>query len=477
MRENEPGTNHEAVKMRTLVLDVAAAEFPRHLERLRAHIMQPSVCTQPAQIQAMLTRLSEEVHALAGSVNIVPTKGMPILVAKWHSHTRRTVLVHCMYDTVAADEADWVVPPFSASRTTLEGVGECIIGRGAEDTKGPYTAILNAIASYQAAKVDLPVNILLVMEGSELGSAGITEFVLEHADELRQCDAVYFPWHTERVDRTAVVWLGAKGLVTLKLRVRGGEWGGPAHFDLHGSHANWVASPVDRLVRALADMKSPDGDIAIAGFYDGRSEPSLRERQLVRELSARIDEGKLLTDLGVRRLKQATLAEAIAAYCFKAEFNVSGLKAGAVLDEEFKTQVPREATASLDVRPLPGMSCEKIIDDLRAHLSANGLPEVEIEVGSAYPGGGSTIENWAVGELIATYRDCGYGPEIWPRTARSIAAGLYTETLGLPWIATMPGHAGRQHAANEFISIAGYRTAIEFVIRLLARLAVAPTSQ
>jgi acetylornithine deacetylase/succinyl-diaminopimelate desuccinylase-like protein len=75
-----------------------------------------------------------------------------------------------------------------------------------------------------------------------------------------------------------------------------------------------------------------------------------------------------------------------------------------------------------------------------------------------------------VQELLQCYADCGYDPEIWPRTARSIASGLYTRELGLPWIATMPGHAGRQHAANEFITIKGYRTAIAFAIRLLWRL-------
>ena len=89
---------------------------------------------------------------------------------------------------------------------------------------------------------------------------------------------------------------------------------------------------------------------------------------------------------------------------------------------------------------------------------------------NSYDGGGTPAGNWAVRELLQCYADCGYDPEIWPRTARSIASGLYTRELGLPWIATMPGHAGRQHSANEFITVRGYRAAIAFVVRLLWRL-------
>jgi len=456
--------------MLTAVLAVAASEFPDHLERLRTHIKQPSISTQRLQVSSILARLSHEVHALGGSANVFETKSLPILVGKFLSEAQRTIVIHCMYDTVAAEEKDWISPPFSANRINVDGIGECIVGRGAEDTKGPYTAVLNALASYRAAQVDLPANILLIMEGSELGSAGIAEFIAEHSNEFDKANVVYFPWHTERADHTAVVWLGAKGLITLKLGVRGGDWGGPARFDLHGSHANWVASPIDRLVWAIASMKQLDGAVSIAGFYDGLRTPSPNERRLVQELSTRANYAGLLNELGVSRLKQETFAAAIEAYCFGAEFNISGIKAGAVLDDEFKTQVPRKATASLDIRPLPGMSCDRIIEAIRTHLKTNGFSEVVVEVGGSYPGGGTSADNWAVRELLGTYEDCGYDPEIWPRTSRSIAAGLYTEALGLPWIATMPGHAGRQHAANEFVSVEGYRRAIEFVIRLLWRL-------
>ena len=79
--------------------------------------------------------------------------------------------------------------------------------------------------------------------------------------------------------------------------------------------------------------------------------------------------------------------------------------------------------------------------------------------------------NWAVQELIGTYRDVGLDPEIWPRTAAAIAVELFTRDLGIPWIATCPGHSGRKHSANEFVQLSSYRMAVAFICRLMWRLA------
>jgi acetylornithine deacetylase/succinyl-diaminopimelate desuccinylase-like protein len=422
-------------------------------------------------VDAMLARLTREIGALGGNVRVVQTPELPVLFATIDAKAPRTVLVHCMYDTVPANEPGWQVPPFEARRLDFEDLGDCIVGRGAEDTKGPYTALLNAIASYRAAGVPLPINVMLVMEASELGSGGIADFVHCFREELSCADLAYFPWNTERADGTAVVWLGAKGLITLKLRAKGGAWGGPARGDLHGSHAGWVASPTHRLIHALASLRSSaDGDVAIDGFHGGRDPPTEAEHELTGTLARRTDGRRLLDELGAVRFKQEGLRAALEAYNFKPEFNVSGLKAGLVVEGGHKAHVPHEAVASIEIRPLSGMRADTVITAMRSHLDRHGYPEIAIELMNSYDGGGTPVGNWAVQELLQCYADCGYDPEIWPRTARSIASGLYTRELGLPWIATMPGHAGRQHAANEFITVKGYRSAIAFVIRLLWRL-------
>ena len=64
----------------------------------------------------------------------------------------------------------------------------------------------------------------------------------------------------------------------------------------------------------------------------------------------------------------------------------------------------------------------------------------------------------------------GYDPEIWPRTATAIAVDLFTETMGIPRIGSCLGHAGRKHAANEYLQLSTYPEAIEFIARLMWRL-------
>jgi acetylornithine deacetylase/succinyl-diaminopimelate desuccinylase-like protein len=150
---------------------------------------------------------------------------------------------------------------------------------------------------------------------------------------------------------------------------------------------------------------------------------------------------------------------------------VSGIQAGHVIEGGHKGVIPTEAAASLDLRPLDGMTVEQVITAIRNHLDRHGFHEVEIELRHGYAGGRMPSSHWAVQELIGSYHDVGLDPEIWPRTAAAIAVSLFTRELGIPWIATCPGHAGHKHSANEFVQLSSYRTAVAFMCRLMWRLA------
>jgi acetylornithine deacetylase/succinyl-diaminopimelate desuccinylase-like protein len=310
-----------------------------------------------------------------------------------------------------------------------------------------------------------------VIEASELGSGSLPGFVAEHAEELRGADVCFWPWHTQRSDGTQVVFLRVKGIMTLKLRCLGGDWGGPRGAELHGAHSTWVGNPAHRLAAALASMKTADdGDVVIEGFYAGRTPPTEGDEQLIRKLAARVDARRILSDLGIVRFKQDTLEAALRAKCFQSEFNVAGLKSGYVSEGAHKAIVPHEAVAALDVRPLDGMTVEGVLGAIRRHLDRHGYADITVELLNGYVGGGSPPENWAVKTLLATYAECGIDPEVWPRESPAIGAKLFTD-LGMSWIATLPGHANRRHSANEYIQVPGYRMAIEFTVRLLWRLA------
>lgn len=456
------------------VLAMATTDSERHIERLQRYIRQPSVSAERRGNQEMAELLAEDIRGFGGEVDVVPGVDFPIVYGRIDAGRQRTVLIHSMYDTTPATEQGWIVDPFAAERRDFENYGECIVARGAEDTKGPIAAVFSMIDAHRRAGVELPVNLIILLESSELGSASLPPFVHAHREQLAKADVAYWPWHTQRADGTGVVWLGCKGLMTFKLRVRGGEWGGPGCAEIHGLHTSWVANPVHRLVAALASLKTAgDFDVAVKGFYGDGDPITEDDERLLQRLAQRLDPSVILDDLGVRRFKQDDFLSALRAHCFQSEFNISGLQAGHVIDGGVKVVIPQEATASLDLRPLNGMSVDQVVKSLREHFDSNGFPQIEIEVLAGYVGGRMPVKNWAVQELLGAYEDCGLDPEIWPRTATAIAVELFIKVLDMPWIATCPGHAGRKHSANEFLQLSTYQTAVEFVCRLMWRLAAA----
>ncbi|HEV3410477.1 MAG TPA: M20/M25/M40 family metallo-hydrolase [Chthoniobacterales bacterium] len=456
----------------------AARDYEAHVERLQNYIRQPSVSAENRGHADMAALIVKDIEALGGVGEIVPGVDFPIVYGRFDVGAPRTMVMHSMYDTTPADEPTWVVPPFEARRiSNYENLGECIVGRGAEDTKGPLATIVSAVHAYHAANVPLPCNVIMIFEASELGSKSLPPFVAKRADELKHADVCFWPWYTQKSDGTQVVFLRVKGLMTLKLRCRGGEWGGPQNAEIHGAHSTWIANPAHRLAAALASMKSEgDLDVAIDGFYDGRNPPTPEDEQLVEKLAKRFNAERALIDLGVTRFKQQSIKEAIRARCFQSEFNVAGLKSGYVAEGAHKVIVPHEAVAALDMRPLDGMSTDNMLESMRRHLDKHGFTDVTIEpLSQGYAGGGSPPGDWAVRELLETYGDCDIDPEVWPRDSLAIAAKLFTD-LGMSWIATVPGHANRRHSANEYIQLKGYRRSIEFTVRLMWRIAHAQKS-
>jgi acetylornithine deacetylase/succinyl-diaminopimelate desuccinylase-like protein len=460
-----------------------AAEFPsavtrairagmaHHIARLQRYIRQPSVSALAQGNTEMAAVLAEDIQKLGGQADVVPGVDFPIVYGRIEVGASRTVLVHSMYDTTPADEPEWIVPPFEGRRLEFEDFGECIVGRGAEDTKGPLSAVLAMLDSYRQSNTVLPVNLILLFEASELGSASLPVFVRNHLDELKRADAAYWPWHTQRSDGTAVAWLGCKGLITLRLRVRSGAWGGPLKSEIHGQHSSWISNPIHELAAALATLKSRDDlEIAVDGFSGESPGPSPADEELVQALADRLEPALLLSEIGAARFKHSRFRDSLRAHLLEPELNVSGIQGGHASEDSHKVVIPTQAGANVEIRPVPGMSVDQIMASLRKHFDKHGFAYVEIVPRSGYVGGRVPPSNWAARELTATYREMGFDPEVWPCTATAIAVDLFTETLGIPWVGSCLGHAGRKHSANEYLQLSTYPGAIEFIARLLWRM-------
>ena len=453
------------------VIDRVMTDFEdKHLARLVRYMRQPSVSATGQGIDDMIRILAEDIEELGGEGSVVPGDEYPIVYGKFDVGAPTTLIVHTMYDVALTGEPEWVVEPFSATRMQWKDFGDCIVGRGAEDTKSQVALTYNAIAAYRDAGVPLPVNLILVQEASELGSGSIAGFVRDHLEELREADVAWWPFVNGLPGRKGVVHLGAKGLITGKLHCDAGAWGGPTASEVHSSNANLVANPAMHLIKAFDSMKSDDDrDILIDDFYADVEPPSRDDLALIDVLAEQIDRAGLLETLGVDRLKQDDVREALYDYCFKSELNISGLRAGEVIEGGHKAIVPRTATASVDMRPV-GQDMHRLVACVEAHLRSQ-FPEVRWETANMYEGDRLPVGNWAVQELIGVYDDMEMPREVWPTSASAIANRLWTRTVGVPWLMGAPAYAAGKHAANEFIVVDSFRDACEFGVRLLARLA------
>ena len=94
-----------------------------------------------------------------------------------------TVLLYAHYDVQPPlDEQAWRSPPFALTQRDGRWYG-----RGAADCKGNIVMHLTAL---RALGDDIPVNLKLVVEGSEeQGTSGLEDYVPGHADQLR-ADAI-----------------------------------------------------------------------------------------------------------------------------------------------------------------------------------------------------------------------------------------------------------------------------------------------
>ena len=140
--------------------------------------------------------------------------GSQAVVGSWpcSDTTAPTVLLYAHYDVQPPlDEASWRTPPFQL--TEVDGRW---YGRGAADCKGNIVVHLVAL---RALGDQIPVNLKLVVEGSEeQGTGGLEDFVPKNADLLRADVILVCDTGNAAVGRPAAT-VSLRGLVNVIVRV------------------------------------------------------------------------------------------------------------------------------------------------------------------------------------------------------------------------------------------------------------------
>ncbi|MEU7901615.1 dipeptidase [Actinoplanes sp. NPDC049118] len=269
-----------------------------------------------------------------------------------------TVLLYAHYDVQPPlDLAAWRTPPFE-----LTEAGGRWYGRGTADCKGNIVMHLTAL---RALDGPVPVNLKVIVEGSEeQGTGGLEDFVVHHPDLLRADTILVCDTGNAAVGLPAAT-VTLRGMVNVVVTVE--ALAGELHSGMFGGAA---PDALAALVQMVATLRDPAGNTTVAGLEHGQTwtgEPYPTDR-------FRDDAG--LRE-GVSLLGDGTVSDMIWA---RPALTVLGIDCPPVVGSAAAIQ-PR-ARARLNLRVPPGTDAVKAQDALIAHLKTVAPWGVHVEVES-----------------------------------------------------------------------------------------------
>lgn len=441
-------------------LDSHVDDSVQELARLCA---QPSVSAQNLGIQECAQLVAAMLRQRDFEVELMQTGGPPVVFAQRAGRNDKTILIYNHYDVQPPEPLElWDSPPFKPSLRDGK-----LYARGVSDDKGHLVSRLFAIDALLATEGELPGAIKFIIEGEEeVASMHLKDFVYANREKL---EAEACIWESGGVDHQEIPIqsLGLRGICYVELSVQTATR--DAHSGLGGGifpNAAW------RLVWALNSLKGPDERVRIPGFYAAVKPPSQRDRQLMAELPDPADEYK--ERYGVSHfIKGLTGGEALnVAEVFEPTCTICGLTSG-YQGPGTKTVLPAQASAKVDFRLVPDQTPEQVLEQLRAHLDAEGFSDVQI----TYLGGEAparTDPDDPFVDLVVRSAEPVYGVpmQISPLSGGSGPNHPFIHYLNLPVASAGLGYPGALiHSPNENIRVDLYLKAAKHMARVLKEFA------
>jgi len=435
-----------------------AAEAGREaaIKRIQDWIALPSIAAENrsmAEGAAYMANLARE--AGFDTATVVPTDGHPGVYATMDNGAKRTLALYFMYDVKQFDPAEWTSPPLEGRIVDKPGFGRAIVGRGAVNQKGPEATVLAALHAMRAAKVKLPVNLILVAEGEEeIGSPHFHQIVQrpEIFAALKKAEGVFIPASWQDMNGGVAVNLGSKGIIELELIASGEKWGRGPKGDIHSSNKSMVDSPAWRLLHALNSLVTRDGNTpVIDGWFENVRPLTPREKELVAEVARNSDEKEMKKQMQVSHwIDDLPFPQALERQASQPTVNIEGLVAG-YTGPGGKTILPGRAVAKLDCRLVPNQTRKEAVAKLRAHLDKRGFADVELNVTGGYDPTETSENSRIIRAELATYKRAGITATLNPRLAGSWPGAVFTAApLSLAAGHFGFGHGSGAHAPDEY---------------------------
>ena len=436
-----------------------AAGHAENVKRLQDWIALPTIAAEKRNVPEgadYMRRLA--LDAGFQQAKIIPTDGVPGVLATLDSGAKQCLGVYFMYDVKQFDPAEWSSPPLEARIVDRPGEGRAIVGRGAVNQKGPENAFLSALHAFKATGRKLPINLVLVAEGEEeIASPHFRQIVTnpEVQPALAKCMGVIIPTAGQSSTGAAEIVLGAKGVVELQLISSGAHSGRGPEKDVHSGLAASVDSPTWRLVKALNTLVAADGHTpAIDGWFEHVRPLNARQKQIIGEGIEKKNEADLMKGFGVRHwIDNEDFLTSQLRLASQPTVNIEGLVAG-YTGPGGKTVLPGRAEAKIDLRLVPDMTRNEAEQKFRAYLAKNGFGDIEVNVSGGYDPTETDENSLLIKSEEAAFDKAGIAYELNPRSPGSWPGVTFT---GAPLKMAAGqfgiGRGSGAHAPNEWYLI------------------------
>lgn len=420
---------------------------------------QPSVAAQNWGLVECAQLVGKMLSTRGFNVDIISTGGAPVVFAERKGRGDKTLLIYNHYDVQPPEPLElWDSPPFEPDLRDGK-----LYARGVSDDKGHLVSRLFAIDALLDAYGELPCTVKFIIEGEEeVASVHLNSFIKEQHERLA-ADACI--WEFGGVDHREVPiqYLGLRGICYVELSVE------TEKIDVHSGLGGGIfPSAAWRLVWALNTLKGRDERIRIPGFYDPVKPPDERDRQLMEALPEVAEEYKERYGFehfvkGLTGGVELRIAEVFDPTC-----TICGLTSG-YQGPGSKTILPARASAKVDFRLVPDQTPQQVLEQLRAHLDAEGFSDVQITFLGGDPPARTDPDHPFV-DLVVKTAEPVYGQpmQIVPLTGGSGPIYPFVHDLGLPVVTAGAGYPGTlAHAPNENLRLDLYLKHARHMARIL----------
>ncbi|NWV79635.1 CNDP1 dipeptidase, partial [Dasyornis broadbenti] len=267
----------------------------------------------------------------------------------------------CFYGHVdvqpAKKEDGWNTDPY-----TLTEIHGNLYGRGATDNKGPVLAWINAVETFRALKLAMPVNFKFVIEGmEEAGSLGLEKLLEEENQNFfSDVDYIVISDNLWLSNKKPALTYGSRGNACFFVEVECGS------KDLHsGTFGGIIHEPLLDLIALLDSLVDSTGRIQIPGIYDSVAALMEEERKLYESIEFDLEEHR--NNCGVKKFLYSNKEEILLHLWHYPSLSIHGIE-GAFHESGIKTVIPAKVIGKFSIRQVPHMDLSVVEQQVVEHL-------------------------------------------------------------------------------------------------------------